>query len=82
MTEEIKVYVGVHALFTPEGKVIPSSVIWENGTEYPIDKVLDICQAAAPKAGGNGLRYRIRIHGKETYLWLNGTRWFAERHLP
>ncbi len=73
-----KVYVEVAAVFTPDGKVIPRQIRWEDGTLFSVDRVLDIRQAAATKAGGCGLRYTIRIRGKQTYLFLDEDRWFVE----
>ena len=68
--------------------MIPTSVIWEDGREYIIDKVTDIRQAAAMRAGGQGDRYTIRVNGRESYLFFerstaltgnNIGRWFVER---
>ena len=75
-----KVYVDVFSLYTKEGDVIPLKIIWENSTTYDIDKVLDVCNAASLKAGGVGLRYKCRIHGKERYLFfeVNDNKWFVE----
>lgn len=77
-----KVYVEVTAVFTPDGAVCPQTVRWEDGTVYEIDRVLDIRRAAALKAGGCGLRYTCRIHGQQTYLFLDEDRWFVEAHRP
>ena len=55
----IKVYVDVTARFNSEGVLIPLSLTWENGEEFEIDRVTDIRQAAAMKAGGQGDRYTI-----------------------
>jgi len=73
-----KVYVEVAAVFTPEGQVMPKQIRWEDGTLFPVDRVMDIRRAAATKAGGCGLRYTIRIRGKQTYLFLDEDRWFVE----
>lgn len=73
-----KVYVEVAAVFTPDGQVMPRQIRWEDGTLFPVDRVLDIRRAAATKAGGCGLRYTIRIRGKQTYLFLDEDRWFVE----
>lgn len=73
-----KVYVEVTATFTPEGTVRPQAVRWRDGTVYEIDRILDIRQAAALKAGGCGLRYTCRIRGQQTYLFLDEDRWFVE----
>ena len=85
-----KVYVQVNADFNPDGVMIPTSLIWEDGSKFDIDKVLDIRQAAAMKAGGQGDRYTIRVNGRESYLFfercpsLTGNvigRWFVERRV-
>ena len=73
-----KVYVEVAAVFTAEGQVLPTQIRWENGTVFPVDRVTDIRRAAATKAGGYGLRYTVRIRGRQTYLFLDEDRWFVE----
>lgn len=78
--------------FTENGTMLPREIVWldENGQEirYPIDRVKDIRQAAARRAGGQGDRYTVMIRGHETYLFFErsanltgphlGT-WFVER---
>ncbi len=85
---DIKVYVEVTASFAEDGRMLPQALVWEDGTTYRIDKVTNICQAAAMKAGGQGDRYTIIINGKQSYLFferstnLSGNvigRWFVER---
>lgn len=87
----IKVYVQVNADFRADGIMIPTSLIWEDGMHYEIDKVTDIRQAAAMKAGGQGDRYTIWVNGKPTYLFFERStaitgnvigRWFVERRIP
>ena len=87
----IKVYVAVKADFAENGKMIPREITWEDGSKYEIDRVLDVRQAAAMKAGGQGDRYTILVNGMETYLYferstnLSGEvigRWFVERRVP
>ncbi len=73
-----KVYVEVAAVFTADGRIMPRQIRWEDGTLFPVDKVTDIRRAAATKAGGCGLRYTIRIRGRQTYLFLDEDRWFVE----
>lgn len=86
--DKYKVYVPVLAAFDENGRIIPREIAWEDGRKFKIDKVTDIRQAAAAKAGGQGDRYSIRINGKESYLFfersanVNGNcigRWFVER---
>ncbi len=74
-----KVYVAVKVRYHPDGRIEPLSVVWEDGHEYEIDKVLGVCRAASLKAGGIGMRYTVRIGRKETYLFLEENRWFVER---
>ena len=73
-----KVYVEVAAVFSPEGQILPRQIRWEDGTVFAVDRVVDIRRAAALKAGGCGLRYTIRIGGRQTYLFLDEDRWFVE----
>ena len=86
----IKVYVQVKANFRADGIMIPTSLIWEDGMHYEIDKVTDIRQAAAMKSGGQGDRYTIWVNGKPTYLFFERStsiagnvigRWFVERRI-
>ncbi len=73
-----KVYVEVAAVFSPDGQILPRQIRWEDGTLFPVDRITDIRRAAATKAGGCGLRYTIRIGGRQTYLFLDEDRWFVE----
>ena len=50
----IKVYVDVTAKFNSDGFLIPINLTWEDGQVFEIDRVTDIRQAAAMKAGGAG----------------------------
>lgn len=73
-----KVFVEVIAKFTKDGRKIPLTITWEDGRRFDIDKVTDTRRAASLKAGGQGMRYRCRINGRETYLWLEEDKWFVE----
>ncbi len=86
--QSLKVYVRVTVAFDEEGRMLPRQIIWEDGTRYPIDKITEIRQAAAMKAGGQGDRYTVWIGGKRSFLFFerNGSgsgnnigRWFVER---
>ncbi len=85
-----KVYVDVTVRFREDGRMLPLRIYWEDGTAYRIDAVLDVRQAAAQKAGGQGDRYTIRVRGRECYLFFersasltgnNIGRWFVERRV-
>lgn len=73
-----KVYVRVTVEFSKEGKMLPKSLKWEDETVFEIDKVVDVQRAASLKGGGIGMRYTIRIKGKETFLWYEEPSWFVE----
>ncbi|MPM12000.1 hypothetical protein SDC9_58351 [bioreactor metagenome] len=79
MEKSPKVIVSVFAMFDTEGKLSPVSFVWEDGTKYMIDKVLDVRRAASLKAGGAGVRYTCMVCGRQTYLYLEEDRWFMER---
>lgn len=83
-----KVYVAVRTDFTEDGIMLPREITWEDGEKYTVDRVLDIRQAAAMKAGGQGDRYTIMVRGCQSYLFFersanltgnNIGRWFVER---
>ena len=73
-----KRYVDVVARFDTDGRIIPVKLLWNDGTVFFIDKVLDIRKAASLKAGGAGIRYACRINNRETYIFLEENRWFVE----
>ncbi len=87
-TNASKVYVPVDVEFRSDGTMLPRIIVWEDGTRYEIDRILDVRQAAAMKAGGQGDRYTISVQGKQSFLFFerlpNQTgrcigRWFVER---
>ena len=84
----LKVYVQVKVDFRQDGIMLPRKITWEDGREYEIDRVVDIRQAAAMRAGGQGDRYTIKVGGKQSYLFFERSpnqtgncigRWFVER---
>lgn len=83
-----KVYVPVSVAFRDDGLMLPRALVWEDGHQYKIDRVLDIRPAYAAKAGGQGDRYTIMVDGKQSYLFFERNpdegnrkigRWFVER---
>jgi hypothetical protein len=73
-----KVFVDVLVKYTKDGRLIPLTVMWEDGRRFEIDKVLEEKKAASLKVGGQGLRYKCRIYSKEIFLWLEDGKWFVE----
>ena len=90
VSPDLKVYVSVRVDFRDDGAMLPREIIWEDGTKYEVDRVLDIRRAPAMKAGGQGDRYTIKIRGHQSYLFFerstesygnNIGRWFVERRV-
>jgi len=84
-----KVFVEVLAKFNTEGKILPVMIMWEDGSLYKIDKVVDVRPAPALRAGGQGDRYTVRINGMERYIFFerspdiwgrNIGKWFVEKN--
>ena len=73
-----KIFVKVTAEHNIDGKTKPLALSWTNGKQYGIDRVTDIRQAPALRAGGLGMRYTVKIRGKEVYLFEDEGRWFLE----
>lgn len=60
------------------GKIIPMTIVWEDGKKFNIDKVTDIRKKASTKGGGKGLRFTCKILNQERFLWLDDYIWFIE----
>ena len=73
----MKNYVEVTAVFDKEGVITPVSVKIDDD-RFDVDRVMDVRPAASLKSGGAGIRYKCRIEGRDTYLFLEETRWFLE----
>ena len=74
----VRTYVQVIATFDKEGLITPHALTF-HGKQYIIDRVLDRRTATASKAGGQGLRYTVRIGERQTYIFLDEKqRWFVE----
>ena len=82
-----RVYVQVDVEFSPEGRMLPRALVWQDGKRYEIDRVLDIRPAHAEKAGGQGDRYKVKMKGLERQLFFEHNtntsssvigRWFVE----
>lgn len=91
MNSAIKVYVAVRAKFMEDGSLYPFEIVWEDGRRYKIDRITEIRQASAIRAGGQGDRYTVQINGQQSFLFFerspnmsgnNIGRWFVERKTP
>ena len=75
---EHKEYVKVRADFMPDGRILPLMFKTEDGQKTIIDRILDVRQAPALKAGGQGVRYTCRIGDQVIYLFHDRNYWFLE----
>ena len=73
-----KVYVDVMAKYQTSGYVKPLWIVWPDGREFEVDKIIDVQKAASLNVGGTGIRFTCRIQGKVTYLFLEENKWFME----
>ena len=73
-----KAYVSVNLDVDEEGTLHPRFIRWENGLIFNIEQVLYKCRASSKKVGGGGIRYTVRINGKESFLFHEGDKWFVE----
>lgn len=73
-----KINLTVNVRHEPTGKAVPTSIVWEDGRTFAIDRVYDVRQAASLKAGGVGQRYICRICGKMVALFEEEGLWFME----
>ena len=84
----IREYVDVKVDFDRDGRMLPRTLVWEDGHPYAIDRIKAVHSAPALKAGGQGDRYTVMIEGQERYLFFEHStdpdgerigRWFVER---
>ncbi len=77
-----KQYVNVFVKYGSDGYITPMSIEWIDGSRYIIDRVVDVRRAASLKCGGTGLRYTVKIQGKQRMLFFEDMperqRWFLE----
>ena len=73
-----KVFVSVIIKISPEGEILPLSIIFEDGKEYKINKLIYSQRAHATKVGGTGIRYTVVIGKQKTHLFEDEGRWFVE----
>ena len=78
-TVRLKTCVCVKAYFNKEGIIIPETRIWEDGRSFKIDRAMDKRPATSLKGQGSGIRYTCIIGNNQTYLYLDGNKWFVDR---
>lgn len=73
-----KAYVAVNLDVDEEGIIHPRHILWANGRIYRIDRIVYKCRASSKKVNGGGIRYTVLVHGKESFLFNEGNKWFVE----
>lgn len=73
-----KAYVSVNLDVDEEGVIYPRFIRWPNGRLFQIDQLMYKCRAASSKVSGGGIRYTVKIQGKETFLYHEDNKWFVE----
>ena len=73
-----KEYVKVRADFGLDGSIRPLKFRPENGPTVVVDQILDVRQAPALKAGGQGTRYTCRVGERTVFLFYDEPYWFME----
>ena len=81
-----KVYVRVNATFGTDGSISPEVIEWEDGTQYQVERVLDVRRP--PAWTRRGIRYQVRVvwdtpEGQPayavSYVWReDDNKWFVE----
>lgn len=74
----MKIRLKVNAEFDIDGNIRPTSIVWEDGRVFSVDRILDVRQAPSLKGGGLGIRYTCRICGKVVNLYNDENHWFME----
>ncbi|WP_133966817.1 hypothetical protein [Eubacterium limosum] len=77
----VKKYVEVVARISENGEPKPMYIGWEDNRYFKVDKVLEVLPAASLKAGGQGLRFKLRIGQATTYVFYENPAWFVEKRV-
>ena len=73
-----KQYVEVVACHGIDGSVSPQAITIVGGKTYQIESASQPKENSDPLLGRDAIRYRVRIHGKDTFLYRSRERWFVE----
>ena len=76
-----KRYISVVQRVDKEGRITPISIVWDDGKEYSIDRILEIRNSVS-QVGGGGVLYQWRIAGNIRNLYYERMRWFVESTKP
>ena len=71
--------VDVMCIYHKNGQIKPVSIIWDNGHEYHIDRILQITAARSGYNGKPGIRFTCLFGHSERFLFLEEGKWFIEQ---
>ena len=74
-----KINLKVNVRHEKDGRAFPTSIVWEDGRQFEVDRILDVRNSAAHKCGGVGIRYTCKICGKTVELFDEDGHWFMEK---
>ena len=85
-TNPHKTLVTVRAEHHTDGRIQPLFFVMPNGEKVKIERIMRVQQAASLKAGGQGIRYEVRVcsgaQRHQLYLFDDAGIWFIETPQP
>lgn len=76
-----KKYVEVVARISETGEPQPMYIGWDDNRYFKVDKIIEARPAASLKAGGQGIRYKLKIGRAISYVYYENPAWFVERRV-
>ena len=70
-----RTFVRVECLVLEDGSAQPRKIIWLDGREFPIRRVIHACPASNGEY--EGIRYTVLIGSAEKYLYKENDKWYV-----
>ncbi len=70
-----KKYVSVSAEVEEDGVIRPLRILWDDGRQWEVTKVLHTCTPSHHEF--EGVRYTIKVGRAMKYLYRDGPRWYV-----
>ncbi len=71
-----KKYVAVNVEVDTDGVVYPIRIMWDDGRQWEVKKVLHTCTSAYNDF--EGIRYTVKIGRAVKYIYREGQRWYVD----
>ena len=71
-----KKYVSVNIDVDKDGVIRPLRILWDDGRQWEVTKVLHTCTASHHEF--EGIRYTIIVGRAVKYLYRDGQRWYSD----